>query len=143
MPDADLVLKNLNVITMDPEQPAAELVAVKGDRILMVAGNDSLESVRGTGTTVIDCQGKTVVPGFNDAHCHIFSLLRKLLSIDLSPSSVSSINGIKTVIGGEARNTPPGKWIGPATAGHQTLRSSPAATTGVAPSVARTAQCGI
>ncbi|MDP2729343.1 MAG: amidohydrolase [Dehalococcoidales bacterium] len=99
------------MISVDPAQPAAELVAVKGGRILLVGGNESLESLRGAGTRVIDCRGKTVVPGFNDAHCHIFSLLRKLLSIDLSPSSVSSISDIKAAIRRKADNTPAGRWI--------------------------------
>jgi len=108
---ADLVLKNANVITVDPGQPTAELVAIKGDKILFVAGNESLESVRGARTRVIDCQGKTVVPGFNDAHCHIFSFLRKLLSIDLSPASVSSISDIKAVISRKAQSTPSGQWL--------------------------------
>ncbi len=108
---ADLILKNANVVTVDPGQPAAELVAVKGDRILLVGGKESLDSVRGTKTRVIDCQGKTVVPGFNDAHCHIFSFLRKLLSIDLSPSSVSSISNIKAAIHQKAQNVPRGQWI--------------------------------
>ena len=111
MPTADLILKNANVITVDPGQPTAELVAIKGDKILLVAGNESLESVRGAKTKIIDCQGKTVVPGFNDAHCHIFSFVRKLLSIDLSPPSVSSISDIKAAISQKAQNTPPGQWI--------------------------------
>ncbi len=111
MPTADLILKNANVITINPEQPTAELVAIKGDKILLVAGNESLESVRGTRTKIVDCHGKTVVPGFNDAHCHIFSFIRKLLSIDLGPSSVSSIGDIKAVVHHQAQNTPPGKWL--------------------------------
>ena len=111
MPAADLILKNANVVTVDPGQPTAEVVAVKGDKILLVAGNESLESVRGAKTRVIDCRGKTVVPGFNDAHCHIFSFIRKLLSIDLSPSSVSSISDIKAAISHKAQNTPSGQWI--------------------------------
>ena len=108
---ANLILKNANVITMAPGPPSAELVAIKGGKILLVAGNDDLESVRGAGTKVIDCQGKTVVPGFNDAHCHIFSFIRKRLSLDLSPSSVSSIADIKAVIHHQAEKTPPGKWL--------------------------------
>ncbi len=111
MPNADLILKNANVVTIDPGQPAAELVAIKGDKILLVATNESLESVRGAKTRIIDCHGKTVVPGFNDAHCHIFSFIRKLLSIDLSPSSVSSISEIKAVIRRKAQNTPSGQWL--------------------------------
>ncbi len=108
---ADLILKNANVVTVDPGRPTAELVAVKGDRILLVGDNQSLESVRGAKTRVIDCQGKTVVPGFNDAHCHVFSFLIKLLSIDLSPSSVSSISDIKATIRRKAGTTPLGQWI--------------------------------
>jgi len=111
MPVADIILKNANVITVDPGQPTAELVAIKGDKILLVAGGERLESVRGAKTKIIDCQGKTVVPGFNDAHCHIFSFIRKLLSINLSPSSVSSISDIKAAIRHRAQNTPPGKWL--------------------------------
>lgn len=109
---ADLILKKANVITMEPSHPPAELVAIKGDRVLLVAGNEELESVRGAGTRIVDCQGRTVVPGFNDAHCHLFSFIRKLLSVDLSPLSVSSINDIKAAIRHRARNTPLGKWLG-------------------------------
>jgi len=111
MPAADLILKNANIITVDPEKPNAELVAIKGDRILSVGDNEGLESFSGAGTRVIDCRGKTVVPGFNDAHCHIFSFLRKLLSVDLSPPSVRSIDDIKTAIRRKAEKTPPGQWI--------------------------------
>ena len=111
MPFADLVLKNANVITMDPVQPRAEVVAVKEGKVWMVGGNDLLEDVRGAGTKVIDCQGKTLVPGFNDAHCHTFSFLRKLLSIDLSSLDVRSIEDIKAIIARQAQSTPPGQRI--------------------------------
>ncbi|MBI2849866.1 MAG: amidohydrolase [Chloroflexi bacterium] len=111
MPVADLILKNARVITMDNARPDAEIVAIKGDRIIFVGGNDSLESVRGAGTRVMDCAGKTVVPGFNDAHCHIYSLMRQLQSIDISPASVRSIEDIKAAIFRKARQTPQGRWI--------------------------------
>ena len=108
---AELILKNANVITMDSKQPAAELVAIRGKRILLVAGNEELGPVVGAKTRIIDCRGKTVVPGFNDAHCHVFSFIRKLLSLDLSPQSVSSIADIKGIIRQQARNTPRGRWL--------------------------------
>jgi predicted amidohydrolase YtcJ len=111
MPAADIILKNANVLTMDNRQPAAELVAITGDKISLVAGNDGLASAAGATTRVIDCQGKTVMPGFNDAHCHLFSFIRKLLSLDLSPSSVSSIADIKETIRRRAEETPLGKWL--------------------------------
>ena len=86
-------------------------MAVKDDKILLVGNNDRLEEVRGVATRVIDCRGKTLVPGFNDAHCHVFSFIRKLLSIDLSPSSVKSIDDIKAAVKHKVQNTPRGQWI--------------------------------
>lgn len=111
MPNADLILKNANVITMNPAQPAAELVAIKSNRILLVGDNEEQEHLAGAETKIIDCQGKTVVPGFNDAHCHIYSYIRKLLSVDLSSSAVRSIADIKEAICKKTRSTPPGNWI--------------------------------
>ena len=111
MPSADLILHNANVITMDPARPSAQLVAVEGDRILLVGDNDQLGEVRGAKTKVIDCGGKTVVPGFNDAHCHIFGFILKRRSLNLSPPSVKSIADIKAAVRKRARNTPRGQWI--------------------------------
>jgi predicted amidohydrolase YtcJ len=96
---------------MDARQPLAEMVAVTGDKISLVAGNDEADSATGAGTRVIDCQGRTAVPGFNDAHCHLFSFIRKLLSFDLSPSSAGSIADIQAVIRRRAEDTPPGNWL--------------------------------
>jgi predicted amidohydrolase YtcJ len=107
----DLIVKNANVITMDAAQPLAEFVAITGDKILF-AGNDyELDSGINRNTKIIDCSGLTVVPGFNDAHLHLFSLVRKLLSIDLSPASVRSIADIKEAVRRKAAKTPPGTWL--------------------------------
>jgi predicted amidohydrolase YtcJ len=111
MPTADLIFKNANVITVDPKRPTADFVAVKGDKILFVGDGGQLEDFIGIGTKVIDCSDKTLVPGFNDAHCHIFSFMRKLTSIDLSPPKIKSINDIKALIKDKAEKTPPGEWI--------------------------------
>jgi predicted amidohydrolase YtcJ len=108
---ADIVLKNASVITMDEKQPAAEAVAVSGEKILAVGGKDALDAVTGAKTKVIDCQGRAVVPGFNDAHLHLFSLMAKLQSLDLSPSAVGSIADIKEAVRRRAKATPPGTWI--------------------------------
>ncbi len=108
---ADIVLKKANVITMDGRQPSAGLVAVTGDKISLVGDINAQEVVTGAGTRTIDCHGKTVVPGFIDAHLHLFSLARKLLSVDLSPQAVSSIADIKEAVRRRAQETPPGTWI--------------------------------
>jgi predicted amidohydrolase YtcJ len=111
MPTADLILKNARVVTVDPRQPAAEMVAVSGDKISLVGSNDDLASVQGPNSKVIDCEGKAVVPGFNDAHHHVHTFLRKQLGVEISPAAVSSISDIKAAIGRRAKETPPGQWI--------------------------------
>jgi len=111
MPTADFIIKNADIITVDQQQSQAEFVAVKADKIIFTGSKEQENDFTGPATKFIDCQGKTLVPGFNDAHCHIFSLLRKLTSIDLSLPKIKSINDIKAIIKEKVRNTPPGEWI--------------------------------
>ena len=108
---ADVILKNANVITMDAARPAAEAVAISGDKIALAGANADAEITTRAGTRIIDCGGRTVVPGCNDAHLHLFSLMKKLLSVDLSPAAVGSIEDIKQVIRRKAEDTPAGNWI--------------------------------
>jgi len=89
MSEADLILYNANVLTIDPEIPKAKLVAVKGERIIYVGDDDKLSDLEGPKTQKIDCRGRTLIPGFNDAHCHILAFASSLLSVDCSPSVVS------------------------------------------------------
>jgi len=107
----DIILKNANVITMNAARPRAELIAISDDSIFFVGSNTELDRLTGRTTKIIDCAGRTVVPGFNDAHIHLFSLIRKLMSIDLSPASVRSIEDIKEAVRKKALATAPGDWI--------------------------------
>lgn len=106
---SDLILKNARVITMNAAQPEAELVAVDTDTIFYTGRNSEAERLTGRDTKVIDCEGKTVMPGFNDAHLHLFSLVKKLLSIDLS--NAHSIEEIKNAVRKKAVKAKPGEWI--------------------------------
>ena len=104
-----LLLKNANVITLNAGQPRAKLVAVDGDSIFFTGDNSEVERLTGRDTKVIDCEGKTVMPGFNDAHLHLFSLLKKLLSVDLT--NARSNEDIKKAVRKQALKIPPGNWI--------------------------------
>jgi hypothetical protein len=68
---ADLVIRNARVYTVDPQQPWAQAVAVKGDRIAWVGDESGVSSYVGSATRVIDAGGKMLLPGFIDSHFHI------------------------------------------------------------------------
>jgi predicted amidohydrolase YtcJ len=106
-----LILCNANVITMENESHRTNIVAIKGDRILFTGSRESIDSFLSNETKVIDCHNKTVIPGFIDAHCHIFSLLRKLVGLDFSLSNIKSINDIQRIIAEQTKILPPGSWI--------------------------------
>ena len=107
---ADLVLYNANVLTMNRRRPRAELVAMRAGNIVWVGTNDDLALFKGR-SKLINCEGKTVIAGFNDAHIHILAYASNLLSIDCSPSSVPSISDIQEKIRQQAERTPRGTWI--------------------------------
>lgn len=70
--NADLVLLNGKIVSVDLQGSVfrGEAVAVKRERILAVGTNADIKAYVGEGTEVIDCGGKTVLPGMCDAHCH-------------------------------------------------------------------------
>jgi predicted amidohydrolase YtcJ len=71
VPAADMVIKNAKVVTIDKDNPRAQAVAFKGDRIIAVTSNKAIEKYIKQGLTqTIDARGRLVVPGFNDAHIH-------------------------------------------------------------------------
>jgi predicted amidohydrolase YtcJ len=108
----DLILYNANVITIDPLRPRAELVAVNGNKIVSVGGKNLLGNIRGGKTQVIDCRGGTVLPGFVDAHCHIYAYAKNLVSLRLSPhESIRSIADIQQRIRDYCLKLPSGAWV--------------------------------
>jgi predicted amidohydrolase YtcJ len=56
---------------MDPDRPSGQAVAIQGDTILAVGSDQAILALVGDDTTVIDLDGPTVLPGFNDAHSHL------------------------------------------------------------------------
>ncbi|MGD0582096.1 MAG: amidohydrolase [Bacteroidales bacterium] len=71
METADLIIINGKVLTIDKENPFAEAIAVKGEKIIAVGTNKEVSafSVKGK-TRIIDAHSRLVIPGFNDAHVH-------------------------------------------------------------------------
>lgn len=80
---ADLVLKNGKIFTGTDDVPFVQAVAVKDGRILAVGNGDAVGEYVGAGTKVLDAEGKLVVPGFIDAHCHFSSGGHSLSMLDV------------------------------------------------------------
>lgn len=107
-----LILFNANVITMDPAFPKTQLVVIQNNRILAVGRNEDLKKFKNTNTNIIDCKGKTVLPGFIDAHCHITSLAESYVALNLNPrNNVHSISDIQAKIRSFSKELPSGTWI--------------------------------
>jgi predicted amidohydrolase YtcJ len=68
---ADLVIINGKVLTIDKDNPLAQAIAVKGEKIIAVGTTSEISKMIRKGfTKVIDADGRLVIPGFNDAHVH-------------------------------------------------------------------------
>ena len=67
---ADLVLLNGKIYTVDKNFSTTSAVAIAGDKILETGTEDQIKQYVGKQTRIIDLEGKTVVPGLIDAHCH-------------------------------------------------------------------------
>ena len=68
---ADLVLLNGKIVTMDAADSTVQALAASGDRIIAVGSNSDVESLSGRNTRTIDLKGRVVLPGFIDTHVHV------------------------------------------------------------------------
>jgi predicted amidohydrolase YtcJ len=108
-PEADLIITNAKVWTVDKSLPMAQAVAVLGDRIVAVGSSTDIDTWHGPHTHLIDAGGKLLLPGFNDAHVHFVSGGKQLDSIQLNDAS--SPEEFARRIGDRAKVTPKGEWI--------------------------------
>jgi predicted amidohydrolase YtcJ len=67
----DLAILGGSVYTVAAGQPRAEALAVAGSRIVSVGSDREIRELIGAGTDVVELEGQTVIPGFQDAHIHV------------------------------------------------------------------------
>ena len=106
-----LALVNANVLTMEHTQPRAQAVALAGERIAAVGSNSDMQYLASGQAEVIDCRGLTLLPGFNDAHCHLPGLARRLQDLDCSPERAPSIPALQELVHKWAKSRPAGSWV--------------------------------
>jgi predicted amidohydrolase YtcJ len=109
---ADITLLNGKIFTSDTSRLYVEALAIKGNKILAVGTNKEIKKFTSAKTKVIDLKGKTVVPGFNDAHDHLAFLFPTGKTF-YSPFSIPGISK-QDVIDSLVRlvkEVSPGQWI--------------------------------
>ncbi len=105
----DLALYNGVILTQT--QPAhAQAVGVREGRIAVVADNRTVLDAAGPSTRRLDLHGRTCVPGFNDAHAHIWKI-GQLLTTMLDLRGVASIEELVAAVARSADRLPAEAWL--------------------------------
>lgn len=107
--EADLVVINATIQTMDVKRPKAQAIAVAGGRIIAVGSDADIRPYIGSSTRRINAGGKLVIPGFNDAHVHFLETGQQLSSVDLRDAKTPEefVERIRKF----AAKLPRGRWI--------------------------------
>jgi predicted amidohydrolase YtcJ len=95
--------------TFDPQRPRASAMAVTAGRIVAMGDEELVDLL--SADQLVDLEGRTVVPGFNDAHNHMLSYGMSLADVDLSSPPIRSVVDICEAIQRRAAQTPVGGWV--------------------------------
>ena len=107
---AELVLVNAKVWTVEADQPVAQAVAIRGQRIIKVGSYADMRPViREDYTRVLDLRGRLVLPGFIDNHVHFASAGRLLLGLNLL--DVNDAQSFRQRVAEAAQRLPAGAWL--------------------------------
>lgn len=106
---ADLVLYNGDIHTMDATTPRAQAIAIAGNRILATGSDAEIRALLVPGGEAVDLRGRTVVPGFTDAHMHFVSYGFSLKEIDLT--EVPTLEEALARVAARAAETPASHWL--------------------------------
>ncbi|ASJ54786.1 amidohydrolase [Brevibacillus formosus] len=110
MIEADLLIFNANIVTMDESNPMATAVAIKGDRFLAVGSDSDIMQYKGPATEVVDGNKRLLIPGLNDSHIH---LIRGGLNynLELRWDGVPSVADALRMLKNQVDRTPAPHWV--------------------------------
>ena len=133
--DADLILHNASIWTVNPASPTAHAVAIGGNRIIAVGDDAEVFKLRGHATRTIDAGGRLVLPGFIDAHTHFENAVDAFYTVRVI--DLEDAEAVRDRLEMVTQRVPEGMWItGPEFAG---LPASRAGEGYVAPVLPRAA----
>jgi predicted amidohydrolase YtcJ len=114
---ADSIYSGGDILTMVGDQPGyVEALAIRDGKIIAVGSQDELQQYKRDSTRQIDLEGKTLLPGFYDAHSHFFQTAIKLSTVSLDPppaGNVTNIDDIISLLKTELNTNPrkAGEWL--------------------------------
>lgn len=104
-----LILHNANIFTVNARQPRAQALAIADGRILAVGSNEEVKALATGRSKKLDLEGKTVLPGFIDAHTHpAESGCEHLRMVACDSDSTEAIQAALRQCAGQ---TPPNDWV--------------------------------
>ena len=111
--DADLLLRNGHIVTMDGAKRVVGAMAVRDGRILALGDDDALAGCASSRTELLDLRRHTVLPGLIDVHTHAMEWVKGILrgEIDLGSPAVHSISDISQAVAHRAATLSRGQWI--------------------------------
>ena len=105
---------NGNVLTMDSDNRIVEAIAVRRDRIEAVGSTQEIMAMAQEDSEVIDLRGRTLLPGFIDAHGHFPGSGLSVVAADLNSPPIGTLTTMAEVLaalGAQAAKTPKGEWV--------------------------------
>jgi len=107
----DLALVNAKIITLEPNQPEVAAALVRRGRIVLV-GSDAEVKAQALNATVFDARGRTIVPGFIDAHAHFeMACCAVAYQAQCHTPPLQSLREIFDTLRAHVAKTPKGRWV--------------------------------
>ena len=107
--EADLILHHGKIVTVDRDFSICQAMAVKGDRLVQVGSDEEVLKARGRNTTVVDLDGKMVLPGLIDSHTHPTDAC--MIEADHPIPAMETITEVLDYIRARADAVGPGRWV--------------------------------
>jgi predicted amidohydrolase YtcJ len=105
----ELILHNANIVTVNSREPRAQAMAISRGRILALGSDQDILHLGAAGSRKIDLGGKTLLPGFIDAHSH--PAMAGVMHLRMVDCDLRSISAIQAALRERAAKTPAGQWV--------------------------------